>query len=154
MVTPEGLLVRIKFSKTMQAGQEQVLIPISKFPGSPLCPRATFILMSKLIPALPQSPAFSIPTPQGLCSISYDQFVRGLRLALGRAGVCPTGYAGHSFRRGSSSWAFAQGVPADLIQKHGLWRSDVYKIYLEMSLDTKLSVTRAMAPSVYKLVNG
>ena len=150
-VIPEGLLVSIKYSKVVQAQQHITLIPISAFQGSPLCPRAAFLLMTHLIPASPDAPAFLFPSPQGLRSIGYDQFVDGLRTHLELAGVPSEGFQGHSLRRGSATWAFSLGVPADLIQQQGGWRSDAYKIYLELSWETRMSVTSSFTQSILSL---
>lgn len=150
-VTPQGLRVHIKFTKTMQAGEQDVFIPITAYPGSPMCPRETYLLMCKTIPAPSDSPAFVYPTELGYRSIGYEQFVRGIRSGLERAGIRSEGYQGHSLRRGAATWAFAHGVPEHLIQQQGLWRSNVYRQYLELSLETKLSITAVFAPSIYSL---
>ena len=42
----EGILVHIKWSKTIQAGERYVLVPLAALPGSPLCPlQATLSLL-------------------------------------------------------------------------------------------------------------
>ena len=83
--------------------------------------------------------------------VGFDQFVKGLRTGLERAGIDAQGYKGHSLRRGSASWAFAHGVPGELIQFQGGWASQIYRQYLELSLETKLSITAVFTPSIYNL---
>ena len=54
------------------------------------------------------------------------------------------------FRRGGSTYAFISGVPADLIQLHGDWRSDAYKKYLGFSLEDKMSVAERMKEEILR----
>lgn len=49
------------------------------------------------------------------------------------------------FRYGDATWAFRSRLPSELIQVHGDWQSDAYKIYLDFSYADKLSVSEAMA---------
>ncbi len=54
-------------------------------------------------------------------------------------------YSTHSFRRGGgATLAFQAGVPADLIQLQGDWKSDSYKKYLNFTLSDKLHVAELM----------
>ena len=57
----------------------------------------------------------------------------------------PFAYSCHSVRRGGASWAFRLGLPGELIQISGDWASDCYKLYLEVSMDTKLFFAKHMA---------
>ena len=57
-------------------------------------------------------------------------------------------YTGHSFRRGGATYAFRSGVPGELIQVMGDWKSDAYKRYFDFSFDTMLSVSSRMRDSI------
>ena len=48
------------------------------------------------------------------------------------------------FRRGGASWAFNNGVPGELIQVMGDWKSDAYKVYLEFSLSSKVAIAERL----------
>ena len=50
-----------------------------------------------------------------------------------------------NFRRGGTSFAFKAGMPADLIQLHGDWRSDAFKKYLSLTLKDKIRVAEKMS---------
>jgi hypothetical protein len=39
------------------------------------------------------------------------------------------------------TWAFQCGVPSELIQVQGDWKSDAYKLYLRYGLNDKLQVS-------------
>ncbi len=49
--------------------------------------------------------------------------------------IDPSGYSGHSFRRGGATSLARAGTPHWVIQLLGRWSSDAYKQYL--ALDTK-----------------
>ena len=55
-------------------------------------------------------------------------------------------YAGHSFRRGGASALQLAGVPAAVIQKHGRWTSDAFRVYLDAASNPalRLIATRAL----------
>ena len=146
-----GLLVSLKWSKTNQFAQRCLRVPVVSVPGSPLCPVKAFIHMCTLVPSLPTAPAFQYPTPKGIVPVTHSVFTTKLRSFLSQVGYNPAVYSGHSFRRGGATWAFRSGVPGELIQLHGDWRSDAYKIYLECDLKVKLAVSSAIRQSIYKL---
>ena len=66
-------------------------------------------------------------------TLTHVTFVESFRRLLKRVGVDPVGYSGHSFRRGGASCAFQAGVPGELVQLHGDWRSDAYLRYLTVT---------------------
>ena len=57
----------------------------------------------------------------------------------------PDNYSSYSFRRGGTNFAFKAGVPADMIQLHGDWRSDAYKKYLSLTFKDKIRVAEKMS---------
>ena len=87
--------------------------------------------MCKLVPADNNDPAFLIWHGHVRKVLTYTQYQRKLRDTLKRCKLNPSNYSSHSFRRGGASWAFHSKVPSELIQFHGDWHSDAYKIYLE-----------------------
>ena len=46
-------------------------------------------------------------------------------------GQDPSRFSSHSFRRGGACWALQCGVPGEVIQQFGDWKSDAYKDYLD-----------------------
>jgi hypothetical protein len=146
-----GLIVVLKWSKTNQYGQRRLRIPIVSVPNSPLCPVSAYKNMLHLVPAPPSSPAFVYPSSHSLVSVTHHSFTSHLRHLLSQSGFSPQGYSGHSFRRGGATWAFRIGVPGELIQLHGDWRSDAYKVYLEVDFSTKVSVSASIRKSIISL---
>ena len=63
-------------------------------------------------------------------------------------GLDPARFGAHSLRIGGASAALAAGVPPGLIRIMGRWSSEVYEIYCRMSVQSALSVGKAIASAV------
>ena len=124
-VTPMGLLVSMHWSKTNQFQKKVIHIPLAPIPGSILCPVQAYLTMVSRIPAPLESPAFVIPSPQGLQSLTHSSYLKFLSKALRKLGIPNVDCcSGHSFRRGGVTWAFWANVPSELIKEHGDWLSE------------------------------
>ena len=136
---PWGLLLNIKWSKTIQFKERTFQAPLPILPHHPLCPTAAvvhaFALTSQ---ASPEGPAFLKVGPKGLIPFPPALFVNTLRALLSRLGLPANDFSGHSFRRGAASWAIQQGIPGEIIKIFGDWKSEAYLTYL--SLDTKSKI--------------
>ena len=60
-------------------------------------------------------------------------FMQKLRQSLQKAGYDEKLYSAHSFRAGGLNFAQRVGVPSEMLQNLGDWRSDAYLKYLEPS---------------------
>ena len=58
LVTPPGLQIVVKWSKTIQKCNEFKTIPIGTIPGSPLCPVSAFLAYTRRFPARDNHPMF------------------------------------------------------------------------------------------------
>ena len=144
-VSDSGLIILLKWSKTIQLGERHLLVPVIEIPSSVLCPKTAYLRMVSNLPAASGSPAFLFVNKLGLVeTLTHSMFVNNLRGFLLKAGVNCLGFSGHSFRRGGATCAFAAGVPGELVQLHGDWRSDAYLRYLSIPMQQKLSVTQRM----------
>jgi hypothetical protein len=74
----------------------------------------------------------------------YEHLVKSIRTALLSAGINPANFAGHSFRRGAASQAAAAGCADHEIQLLGRWRSDAYKLYIDMDIRRLLHVSKLL----------
>lgn len=135
-----GLIVTFHCTKTIQFGERKLHIPLLRIPDSPLCPVSAYHRMVRLVPASPRSALFLLPSLRGSTPLTKHWLVTEFHSSLATAGV-PDGasFWGHSFRRGAASWAFNHGVPGELIQLYGGWTSDAYKVYLEFSVQSKIT---------------
>ena len=125
-----GILVKIRYSKTIQLHQRVVQVPLLKLKRSVLCP---FTALSNAFLVTQGSntmgPAFTIPQKGSFISFSPNSFRHMLKSVLQSLGYSSSEYSAHSFRRGAASWALSVGIPSDLIQVLGDWKSDVYQTF-------------------------
>ena len=146
-IDSEHLIVSFRWSKTIQFGERVLQTPLVRIPESVLCPVKAFQNMYNLIDIKEDDPLFTLPNKK---CIFYKDFQSKLRLLIKAIGLNPEDYSSHGFRRGGSTFAFKSGVPADLIQLHGDWRSDAYKKYLQFSLEDKMSVAKRMKEEILR----
>ena len=57
-----GMIVSVRRSKTIQFGQRELLIPVTKVNNSDLCARTGAFRHFRETPVSPEAPAFQIPT--------------------------------------------------------------------------------------------
>ena len=135
------LIVSFRYSKTIQFGERILETPLVRIKDSVLCPIKAFQNMCSATSVEPDEPLFSMPTKG---CISYSQFQAKIKKLILKIGLNPDDFSTHSFRRGGTSYSFKAGVPADLIQLHGDWKSDAYKKYLALTIDDKIRVAESM----------
>ena len=141
LFTNGNILIRVRWSKTIQFGQRVVTIPLVPIPSSPLCPVAAVSRAFSLTPGtLPNEQAFCWRDSYYACSrvFTYREFMACLQAHLSRLGVPSGQYGTHSFRRGGASFALEAGVPLDSIAIMGDWKSDAVYLYLQMPLSQRL----------------
>ena len=73
----------------------------------------------------------------------HSEFVSSVKSMLSRAGLQASAFSGHSFRRGAASFSFLVGLPEFLIKEVGAWRSQVYQVYMDLSVSQKQAVQGA-----------
>ena len=107
-------------------------------------------LLEECVPAAPNAPAFTYGKGK---FIDYRQFTSKLKQALGRAGLNPDLFSGHSFRRGGASFLFSVGASQLMVQVLGGWSSLVYTRYLFMSEQDRLDAQMLMANAINNMDN-
>ena len=144
-----GVVVSFLHTKTIQFGERILHIPLLRT-HSPLCPMAAYLHSRFFVASHPPSAAAFTHKSDGVVHPLYaSKFVAVVRTLLGRAGVADaSSFRGHSFWRGGASWAFNNGVPGELIQVMGDWKSDAYKVYLEFSMSSKLLIAERLATAL------
>ena len=148
-VTSHGLLVTFKCTKTIQFGERLLHIPLLRIHDSPLCPVSAYLRMIRLVSALRSCPVFLLFCRKSLVPLTKRTFVSAFCSYLVAAGISNAqSLSGHSFRRGAASWAFRCRVPGEIIQLYGDWSSDAYKLYLELSLESKLTLANQLRQAI------
>lgn len=149
----DGVIITVHWSKTIQYSQRSLEIPLPLIPNSPFCPSTALMLLFKSTPCSIQSvPAFIFRQQSSTKLMTHDIFVSRLRFFLHKLGYNPSRYSAHSFRRCGASFALQCGLPPDLIQTQGDWRSDVYKTYLDPSLSFRQQVATTLGQAIGKVL--
>ena len=73
------------------------------------------------------------------------QHFRGAMKFLVRTAGLPEGVAGHSFRRGGTSTLANSGFSDAILQRHGNWKSNVFKQYVDVSDDVAKQIAGVLA---------
>lgn len=134
---PAHVLLSLPTSKT-DPFRRGVLVLIAAAPGASTCAVAALRHLFTVDPRPPSDPLFVIDDGSAL---THADFIARLKLLLPAAGLNPAGYSGHSFRRGAASSAAAAGYSDFEIQQLGRWRSDAYRLYIDMPRDRVLHLS-------------
>lgn len=144
-----GASLLVRHTKTIQYKERGLCIPLPRIINSPFCPASTLLLLLKLVPApFEPCPLFMYTSGHKIIPLTYPTFLSRLKTTLQQLGLNSSQYSGHSFRRGGASFALECGVPSDLIQSQGDWRSDAYKKYLDPSFNNRQQVMSTFAASL------
>lgn len=106
-----------------------VTVLVAAAPNRTSCPVTAIKSMFVAHPAPPDAPLFLSHTGKPL---TRTLLIESLRTALRAGGFEERLYAGQSFRRGGASSAGAAGFSDYEIQLLGRWRSDAYKLYIDV----------------------
>ena len=122
------ILVSVKYSKTDQFKQHPYNIKLMYF-HHPLSPVVAINHAFKLCPLPPLSPAFVVDhmgTP--MSGVQFNDYFKSLVRGVGLNSDL---YSSHSFRRGSATWALQCGIPGEVVQQMGNWKSNCYQSYVD-----------------------
>ena len=145
-----GFAINLKWSKTEQAGDRQVWVPLLHRTGSDACPVLALERLCELLRgAANGTPLFSFGEQLGGGRRTWSSFTMPLARAwlaalLWSLGRGQEGFSFHSLRRGACTLAFAGGCDVADIKLHGGWRSDAVNLYYSHS-DARLRVATALA---------
>ena len=94
------LIVKFRWTKTIQFGERYLEIPLLRNSGSELCPVHAFELMCKRFPAVSSSPALLIRKKK-FVQVKYNDLQIFLKKVIAEIGLDFTKFSSHSFRRGA-----------------------------------------------------
>ena len=158
------MVLRIRWSKTLQLREREEVVTLARRRGSPLDPVLLLRAVLARVPAAGDAHAFSLPAGPGgaLIPLSFAAFSGTIARIAHALGAAPRVYATHSpawhkhgehichaqlrhyvprrMRRGGATFAFAAGARGELIKLHGAWRSEAYQRYLAPPLAARLEV--------------
>ena len=143
VVAKPGLLVTLKWTKTIQSLGTPTVIPIPEIAGNALDPVTAYQCMLRAVPtSSPTDPLLMLPGGRMLTS---RDLARALRTILTRLGVCASNYSLHSLRRGGASCSYRAGCSYIDIKRHGTWASNSFWTYVSSPAVERSPVAAALA---------
>ena len=143
------MLVYVNFSKTNQYMQRSHIIPIPRNVDPALDLYSHIKLLFNKVKSSPDSPALSFSARQ---FINHRTFTEKLKLLIKKAGLDPSLYSGHSFRRGGASYLYSIGGTTLMVQVLGEWSSQIFTRYLSLSLEDRLEAQQLIASNINSTV--
>lgn len=145
---PDRILVKIKWSKTVQFNQYSRILPLLALPNNVLCPvKAITNHFNRTRNVSSNQPAFVShthpPTP-----LTSALFVNRLRSILHDLKLPVDQFATHSFRRGGASYMLQSGISSEDIRILGDWKSNAYMDYIFHDSTSLQNIMRQFMSSV------
>lgn len=145
-VEEDTVKVTVRWSKTIQFKERVLEIPLHRARGTIFDVGAVWMAYAKRDTGKEGDTAFGIVNTRGWRSpMTHSWFGKRLKQALNETGRDSSRYSGHSFRSGGATFAFEQGLPAEVVKMQGDWVSDAYLRYVRIEWGTKLKAARVMA---------
>ena len=129
------VLVYVSWSKTIQFGGKDIVIPIPPTNDPTLDLYKHLNMLFSRVNVSENSPAFSYGPNK---FITYKTFTSRLKSLLKKCGVDLTSYSGHSFRRGGATYLHSLGGTGLQIQASGDWSTLTFLRYLHLTLEDNL----------------
>ena len=135
------MIVYVDWSKTNQYREFVNKSPMMGNNNDPICPVRWNKYMCDRIPAKPYHNLFCYKNKKGqIVPVTYYDLMKSLRGWLQKVGVKNSkDYSLHSLRRGASMHAFKSGVAERTIMQMGGWKSNCYRRYIEVGVDSRLA---------------
>lgn len=130
LIDQNTVFVHCTFSKTIQFGQRDLVIPIPGNSDEALDPVRHLQALHQRVKSDGDAPAFSFGPGK---FITHNSFTTRLKKLLTQAGYAPSLYSGHSFRRGGATLLYRLGASILQIQMSGDWASQCFARYLHVS---------------------
>ena len=130
----KNVLIYVNFSKVNQYQKSYHVIPIPANDDPALDLYRHIKRLFTIVKVPDTYPAFMYNTSK---YINYKSFTVRLKQLLGKAGLNPALFSGHSFRRGGASYLYGIGGSTLMVQVLGDWASQIFTRYLYLSLDDR-----------------
>lgn len=135
------VLIHFNWSKTIQFGEREVICPLVRLKDRRLCPVTAYDLLLSLKIRQHRHVLFTLPNGS---VVTYYLFQKKLRECIQMIGLDCEKFSSHSFRRGFATLAHRSNIPHELIQLLGDWKSDAYKVYLDLNWNDKIDILSRM----------
>ena len=143
-ITPQGLVLKVKWTKTLQSAADATAVTLPATKDAALCPVRAFNKYQQSLPppAAPTAPLLRYKDGNP----ATVPFIRKQWAALlDKVGLSAKIYTLHSLRKGAAQYTYNTGK-ADLndVMHHGTWRSQAVRIYIKPDVAEHNSVHRAL----------
>lgn len=125
-------MLRVRHSKTIQYGQRVLMLPFVSCANTVVCPVTSMLNLLGRNKFPPGTPLFSYQNQRGIEFWTHKSFVLRLKVLLGKIGLDPASYSGHSFRRGGCTFSYRAGLDLTSIKLRGDWKSNSFERYLHV----------------------
>lgn len=134
------VLVIIKWSKTIQYQEKELLLPLLPAKDKSLCPVFWVKLMFKKVRLNGDKPLFSLyeEKGEGTVPLTYDQLGSKLKYWVEKTGTSSQRYTLHGLRKGGACHALEVGLVGEDLKILGDWASEAYMRYLDLSLQRRV----------------
>ena len=122
------MMIKIRWSKTIQFRQCVLEIPIYAIPNSILCPVKAVKRLLQVNKSKPHGPLLALSDD---LVFTYGMLQKKLKQVIADLGLNKNKYSTHSLRRGAVVWAECNGVEHSMIKVYGDWSSDAFHRYLQ-----------------------
>ena len=139
----------VNFSKTNQYQQKCHVIPIPKNEDPALDLYSHLSKLFSRVEVDEDAPALSYAKKSFL---THKPFTAKLKYLLGKAGLDPSLFSGHSFRCGGASFLYSVGGTTLMVQVLGSWSSQIFTRYLYLSLDDRLEAQTLIARNINQTI--
>ena len=143
------VLVYVSWSKTIQFGGRDIIIPIPPNDDPALDLYSHINMLFTRVKVNDRSPAFSYGPNK---FVTYTTFTSNLKSLLKRCGVEPSDYSGHSFRRGGATYLHSLGGTGLQIQASGDWSTQTFLRYLHLTLEDRWASQVLMSEGISSTV--
>ena len=144
-IEQDMVYVHCTFSKVIQFGQRDLVIPIPGNSDPAMDPVRHLSALFSSVDCHLDSPAFSHGPSK---FITYSTFTTSLKKLLTKAGYSPSLYSGHSFRRGGATLLYRLGATILQIQASGDWASQCFVRYLHVSAEDRQAVQLLVSDAI------
>ena len=139
------LCIWIQSSKTDQEQVGELVILEENLTDVRICPVAWFLRYKSMKAYHPSEWLLVSTTSLANKALKNSLPNDRLKIWMGKIGEQAQDWSSHSLRHGGATSAAAMGIGERLLKVHGRWRSNCVRVYIHDSLESRLSVSRAIA---------
>ena len=149
IITPPGLAVILKWTKTLQVMDKTPLVAIPQLQGQATDPLAAYKDLLAVSPTTKNNqPLLTMVSKGKTVAVTSGALGRALRIMVAELGYDTKLYSLHSLRRGGATAAYRDGVDTLDIKRHGTWSSDAFWQYVTAPCVAQSPVAASLAATV------